>query len=164
MKKKKLVGILTIILVVLIVIAVVLGIKNGKAGSSGESSTNVEGNVVEGIPVETKYGDFVVSDQWYDYFEYEIDEEDEYTVKFCAKYEDVEVVLFSLVFGETEEGTFIGEIGHNDGNVNVYINLTELEFPEEIPAEKKNAFYAMQEEVNSILEQLNQMDNFTQAK
>lgn len=162
-KRSKLIAILVAILAVLVVVAVLLA-KGGKDGGSSNADNEVEQVMESGIKVETTYGDFFISDEWFDYFEYEINDKDNYEVVFKAVYEKSEAELFTLVFAEKAEGSLLGSIEADGKTANVFMQLEEIEIPEDLPAEKHDAFYGMQEEVNSIIEQLNQMKEFTPAE
>ena len=149
---------LAVVLIILVAIAISLFKKDNR---SVADETVVE----EGITIETKYGEFEISNQWQDYFDYEISEDNNYTVDFLATYENNQVTLFSLVFGsDVEGGQQIGQIENDGKNEAVYIVFNKLEMQEDLPSEMQDAFYGMQEEVNTIIEQLNAMDNFTVAE
>lgn len=164
-KRSKLIAALVGILVVLVVVAIMLA-KGGKGGDSSDAAADseVEQVMESGIKVETLYGDFFISDEWVDYFEYEINDKDKYKVVFNAAYEDCKAELFTLVFAEEAEGTLLGSMKADGNTANVFIQLEEIKIPKDLPAEKHDAFYGMQEEVNSIITQLNQMKGFTPAE
>ena len=168
-KRSKLIAVLAVVFVLLVIVAVWLAKGGKEEGTQTGESTNVgestEQSVPAGLPVETKYGEFLMSDEWYDYFEYEIIEDDVYQVDFKATYEKSEVVLFSLIFAdEIEDAVLLGSMKAEEDTVNVFMELDEIVIPDDLPAEKHDAFYGMQEEVNNIIDQLNQMDGFEAAE
>lgn len=118
-----------------------------------------------GIEIDTPYGKLRYSEEWYDYLNIEtLDTEDRYQVDFFAKYdeyEDYSFLLFSIIYGDDEEGMLLGSFeGQENSEVPVYLLMQEIEIPENFPDNLVESVYAMQEEVNSIVAQISSTSNF----
>lgn len=146
-----------IIIIIVLLIVIVAGIF---AAAMFLDKENKE-TAASGIPVQTPYGEIYFSDEWTAYYDDEIVEENgSYTITFFAKYEDYKGELFSLIFAKNSDATLIGTIEDD----NVYIDMKELDIPKDVPDEKVNAFYGMQEEVNRIMEQLDSIGGYDPAE
>lgn len=110
-----------------------------------------------GIPVDTPEGTLFISDEWSEYLDVKVDDTHDYSITFSGKYDKYQIRLFTLTFGESEENTVLGNF--KDGTC-VSVKMYPLEIPEDIPEEKQDAFYAMQEEINNLTEQLQEMEEF----
>lgn len=110
-----------------------------------------------GIPVDTPKGTMFISDEWSEYLDAKVDDTNDYSITFSGKYDKYQIKLFTLTFGESEESTVLGKF--KDGTC-VSVKMYPLELPEDIPEEKQDAFYAMQEEINNLNMQLQEMDGF----
>lgn len=106
------------------------------------------------ILVKTRYGYLYYQDQWEEFMQVVLtDEGDGVAVYFVAKFEDQSFPLFSLHIGEFE-GDPLGQIMDTDGvKHNVFITMEEIDVSGLTEGEQ-NRLFAMQEEINFIIENL----------
>ncbi len=109
------------------------------------------------IKVETAYGDLYYSPVWKEYIHVEQKQEDqELVAHFRAKMQETDYELFSIILTDSNErGEPVKEFTAADGSVkNVYVEIKELDFAENLTEIDKDNLYAMQEEVNTVLENM----------
>lgn len=105
--------------------------------------------------VNTPYGDLYYQEQWSDNMVVEQKEEgDLVRVSFLAKFNGLKYALFDLVIGGGEEES-VATITDAAGTVrNVSVNFLELgEYPE-LSEDDQNQLYAMQEDINYVIENI----------
>ncbi len=141
-----------IIIVSLLIVCIIAG-----AAVVAFQQTDYQKKEWTGIPVDTPKGTLFFSDEWSEYLDVQVDDTNDYSITFSGKYDKYQIKLFTLTFGENEENTVLGIF--QDGTC-VSVKMYPLEIPEDIPEEKQDAFYAMQEEINNLNEQLQEMDGF----
>lgn len=109
----------------------------------------------ESIPVETKFGTLYYNAQWADFMKISVDEQDKSVrVTFLATVKDTDFRLFDVVIGEWE-GVPAGQITGQDAvSRNVYVVLDDVEPDASLSAEESNRLYAMQEDINFVLDHL----------
>ena len=105
--------------------------------------------------VNTPYGDLYYQEQWSDNMVVEQKAEgDLVRVSFLAEFNGLKYALFDLVIGGGEEES-VATITDAAGTVrNVSVNFLELgEYPE-LSEDDQNQLYAMQEDINYVIENI----------
>lgn len=107
------------------------------------------------VTVSTPYGDLYFQDQWEDYMETEQNvTDDAVEVSFYAQINDMNYTLFYVTIGPGE-GTCVGELTGPDGvKREVFVRSNEMEEVPELSESERNRLYAMQEDINYIIENL----------
>ena len=141
------------------------------AGESGSSSKQQEGTAVEHTAgsvesaptveeleeskIETAYGTLYYPKQWEEYVTTEQQENgDTIVVSFVATLHNTSYRLFEVTIGGTE-GAAAGELTDNGGTKRtVYMQVYELEGDSELTATEQNRLYAMQEDLNYLIDHL----------
>lgn len=156
-------------LVSLILLCVLLaGCSAGETGSSGkqQEGTAIEHTAgsVESTPtveeleeskIETVYGTLRYPKQWEEYVTTEQQENgDTIVVLFVATLHNTSYRLFEVTIGGTE-GVAAGELTDAGGTKRtVYMQVDELEVDPELTATEQNRLYAMQEDLNFLIDHL----------
>ena len=106
-------------------------------------------------PVQTPMGTLYYQSRWDDWMVVTQEQEEEYLqVDFSAKLEDTEYPLFHVTIGKGR-GSLVGQITDAEGTVrDVYIRSEEISRLEDLPEETQSKLYAMQEEINVLIEYL----------
>lgn len=116
----------------------------------------------EMITVETPYCDLVYSGIWGTDLYTEQIEENGYRVCFYGKTEGIEPqLLFEIRFGG-DQGSLLGRLEEN--NTPVYLIYYEMDPEWNLTQQAIDKLYAMQEEVNVIVENLKQEEAFTPSR
>ena len=141
------------------------------AGESGSSSKQQEGTAVEHTAgsvesaptveeleeskIETAYGTLYYPKQWEEYVTTEQQENgDTIVVSFVATLHNTSYRLFEVTIGGTE-GTAAGELTDAEGTKRtVYMQVDELEGDPALTATEQNRLYAMQEDLNYLIDHL----------
>ena len=117
---------------------------------------DVPEEIISGEPVvHTEYGDLVYHEQWLGFMKTEQKKEGEtLTVSFLGEAEGENYYLFDVIIGTSEEA-FVGEITDGSGNKReVYAKFYDLEQYTEIASEDFDRLYAMQEDLNNVINNL----------
>ena len=181
-KMRALLIVLMIVLIALLIVAVCLGIsarndamQNKNPGTNptlstpnaqetqpgGTEPTNPQNGNSETSPngeyvvVSTPYGNLKYSEQWSEFMHvYQQNEENAALVSFSAAFNETEYPLFTIILGEYD-AEVIAEIQDANGQKhNVYVLLSDLNITEELTEDEINRLYAMQEEINEILQRI----------
>lgn len=141
------------------------------AGESGSSSKQQEGiavehtaGSVESAPtveeleeskIETAYGTLYYPKQWEEYVTTEQQENgDTIVVSFVATLHNINYRLFEVTIGGTE-GAAAGELTDAKGTKRtVYMQVYELEEDPNLTDSEQNRLYAMQEDLNYLIDHL----------
>lgn len=107
------------------------------------------------VCVSTIYGDLYYQDQWMDFMVVEqTPGADALTVMFQAKLNEQTFDLFVLTIGE-HTGSPVGQITDASGvKREVYVQLCDLGDISHLSAGEQNRLYAMQEEINFVIENM----------
>lgn len=107
------------------------------------------------IEVSTKFGKLYYQDQWEDYMRVELTEEDTHaTAAFVAEIEGVKYSLFQLVIGQSD-GEPVSQITDDQGEKHdVFVYMEEIIGIDSLTEGEQNRLFAMQEEINYIIESL----------
>lgn len=108
------------------------------------------------IVVSTAYGNFQYQDQWIEFMRVEQHAEgDNLRVTFSAEINNVRYGLFELLIGDDVEGSPIGKVTDAEGvQRNVYVHMMEIEASAALTDAEQNRLYAMQEDINYIIENM----------
>ena len=140
-------------------------IQEGNVKSNQQIETELQEDkeeIISDIGIDTPYGSLLFSEEWYDYLMVDITEDDAfYKVDFYADYKSNKFLLFSLVYGSSTSGTLLGIFENPEQeDVPVYLQMDELEIPEDFPEESVDSVYAMREEINNICDQIYKQNFF----
>lgn len=129
------------------------GIAAEHTAGSVESAPTVE--EVEESKIETAYGTLYYPKQWEEYVTTEQQENgDTIVVSFVATLHNTSYRLFEVTIGGTE-GAAAGELTDAEGTKRtVYMQVYELEGDSELTATEQNRLYAMQEDLNYLIDHL----------
>ena len=163
-KRRQLFIIIDTILVIIIVLIGVALLMHLNSNNTGAPAEDIENHALDAevdkeyisddLSVDIPYGVIRFPKEFSDYTYIEIeDTEDRYKVEFCCKYEENIVPLFTVAFGEPEEGaTVIGQLGDaGETSIDVSIQAFELVLDTEWANENAELLYSMQEAVNDIM-------------
>ena len=107
------------------------------------------------VVVNTAYGDLCYQEQWYEHMRVRQEEQgDLIQARFLAEFNGVEYALFELMLGVPEEEAY-AFITDQAGTVRgVGVNFLELgEYPE-LSEDDRNQLFAMQEDINFVIENI----------
>lgn len=129
------------------------GIAAEHTAGSVESAPTVE--ELEESKIETAYGTLYYPKQWEEYVTTEQQENgDTIVVSFVATLHNTSYRLFEVTIGGTE-GAAAGELTDAEGTKRtVYMQVYELEGDSELTATEQNRLYAMQEDLNYLIDHL----------
>ena len=107
------------------------------------------------IAVKTPYGRLYYQEQWAEFMKVvQLTEGEKLTVRFAAEFNGMEYPLFVLDIG-AGEGDLAGSITDADGvQRDVFLRVEENIEHAELSQDEQNRLYAMQEEINFVLENL----------
>lgn len=109
------------------------------------------------ITIRTDYGDLHYPGKWDDTVSFEVIYEDEIVrVRVFAVLHDKNYDLFNVLIADnSSQGVKSGEITDSSGNKrNVYVQLDEIKTDSELTKDEMNTLYAMQEDINYLLDNL----------
>lgn len=181
-KKQKSPSFFVLLLVIVLIAGVVIGflISQGNSseavssGASAQSGSDEEANQLtdstqsnsvpasnvvtptpEYITISTEFGDLFYPEQWSDYLETSQGwENDSLVISFSAKIRETVVPMFQVTIGNSEDA-WVGELADSSGTKrNVYISVVEIEPSEELSEEEQQRVYAMQEDLNYLIDHL----------
>lgn len=114
-----------------------------------------ETQVSESIEITTAYGTLYYPDQWEEFIETEQQTTgDTIVVSFVAQIQDVEYPLFEITIAGTE-GSEVGELTDEEGTKRtVYLHVDELDEDPALTEGEQNRLYAMQEDLNYLIDNL----------
>lgn len=123
--------------------------------SSDDLIQEEEEKLPEYVTVNTEYGDLHYQYEWAEFMKTEqTQDKDTIIVAFSADIDGATYPLFQLTIGGDEEGAH-GKLTDSKGNQrNVYVSMNELVMPEGLSEGEQNRLYAMQEDINYILRNL----------
>lgn len=174
-KRKKYNIVVAIICLILGILAGVVGglylannfeIFSKKAVDNKEETVEVDSeNQVEesggDFVVETPYCDLYFPEEWADQVEVEQEEGDVHAVSFYGMVDGKErKLLFDVLFGE-EVGSEIGTLNVDGQDIRVAIQFANINVDETWTEDETNTIYSMQEDVNYLMDELKNMENFT---
>lgn len=167
MKKKKRKGQAALI-VLLAIIALIIGVAigyliqdSGKQSQKEEKqsevmeNTDVKDEQSEELVIQTEYGDLYYPGQWEKNLKTEQTmNNDSLQVSFSAHLEDKDYLMFRVTIGSSED-TEVGELTDSSGTKRtVYMKVTELKSMEELSETEQHQLYAMQEDLNYVIDHL----------
>ena len=160
----------TLLIIFLVVLALAIGIAAGylvqtnEGSVSGEKTQNKsehtenisqENSETEYMVIETEYGDLLYPEQWSEYLKTEQNmEKDSLQVFFSAQLEDKNYPMFQVTIGDSED-TEVGELTDDSGTKRkVHMKVDELEGIDELTEVEQQRIYAMQEDLNYVIDNL----------
>lgn len=107
------------------------------------------------VVVSTVYGDICYQEQWSEHMRVDMQTGDGIlTVNFMAEFNGLKYPLFDVLIGINEEEA-VAHMTGPDGNVRgVGINFMELDEYPELAEDQQNQLYAMQEDINFVIESI----------
>lgn len=136
------------------------GAASEKAAQESTSDSAETGQVAEDehaydVVIETAYGDLYFPDQWQEFLVTDQTEEDDaITVSFSAEINGETYSLFTVTIGGDEENS-AGTLTASDGTQrNVYVQIDEIQESDLLNEGEQNRLYAMQEDINYLLDSL----------
>ena len=107
------------------------------------------------VVVSTPYGNLYYQEQWAEFMKVvQLTEGEKLTVSFSAEINGMDYPLFLLEIGEAA-GDPVGTLTDAQGvQRNVYLTVEENMEHTQLPQDEQNRLYAMQEEINYVLENL----------
>lgn len=107
------------------------------------------------VTVSTKYGNLYYQDQWEDVMITELTEKDTcVVVDFVAEINGVRYPLFCVILGQSE-GDPVGQITDAQGGKHdVFVHMEEIGGIADLTEGEQNRLFAMQEEINFVIESL----------
>lgn len=110
---------------------------------------------LKGIVVATKFGKLYYQDQWEEFMRIaQVEEGNNVTVSFAAEIGDNRYPLFNVIIGRGE-GEPVGQITDDQGmQRNVFVYMEDIVGIEELPEGEQNRLFAMQEDINFVIENL----------
>ena len=126
---------------------------NGGADAAGQETSDQQ--AAEDMEIKTKYGMLHYPDQWREFAKIEQSEEgDVVSVSFTAVINENEYPLFTVNIGGGD-GSEVGKLTDAEGKERiVYINASEIKEEEALDANEQNRLYAMQEDINYVVDHL----------
>lgn len=149
---------LAMVLCILLLCLMSVGCGKGKDDGNQPTNTPPEGPVQEeraDVVIETEFGSLHYPEQWSEFIKTRQDKQDErIKVEFLAQLSDKEYPLFNAVIGDGD-GVKVGEVTDAAGQQRpVYIEMTELEKDPDLAENEQNRLYAMQEDLNYLIDHL----------
>lgn len=135
-----------------------VGCGKGKDDVDKSTTTTPEGTVQEervDAVIETEFGSLHYPEQWSGFIKTRQDKQDDHIkVEFLAQINDKEYPLFNAVIGNGD-GVKVGDLTDAAGQQRpVYIEMTELEEDPDLAENEQNRLYAMQEDLNYLIDNL----------
>ena len=151
-------------MVIVLIIGVAVGYllhDTGKSSLSGKKQSEVVENgdmkddQLEDMVIDTEYGDLYYPEQWEEYLKTEQNmSNDSLQVFFSAHLGDKDFPMFQVTIGESED-TKVGELTDDSGTKRgVYMNVPELEGLDDLSEAEQHQIYAMQEDLNYVIDHL----------
>ena len=108
------------------------------------------------VVVKTPYGNLQYQDQWYEFMLVEqVQDGENLTVTFVANFENGQYPLFALIIGTLEDVEPAAQITDAGGvKRNVYVRMLEIEESGVLTDTEQNRVYAMQEDINYVIENI----------
>lgn len=164
-KKKGQVGLIFLLIIIVLIIGIAIGyliqdsgkqsLKEEKTSSEVVESADVKEDQSEEMVIQTEYGDLYYPEQWEEYLKTEQTmDNDSLKVSFSAHLGDKNYPMFQVTIGDSED-TEVGELTDSSGTKRtVHMKVTELEGLEELSETDQHQLYAMQEELNYVIDNL----------
>lgn len=142
------------LLIITLFCCLFFGCDNNAVSEKDKSSTFPQ-NVSEDLIIHTEYGDLHYPDQWREYVKtHQKKSKGTVEITFEAKIEKSYYKLFEILIGG-DNGEIIGKLTDNNGiQRNVYLCVAELPVNSGLDEAEQNRFYAMQEDLNYLIDNL----------
>ena len=118
-------------------------------------SSNLSETILSDFVIQTEYGDLHYPDQWREYVKtHQKKSKGTVEITFEAKIEKSYYKLFELLIGDGN-GEFVGKLTDDNGvQRNVYLRVAELPLISDFDKVDQNRYYAMQEDLNYLIDNL----------
>lgn len=115
---------------------------------------------IDSFEIETEHCTLYYPLTWAEQIEVEFSEEAGYKVEFWGNVDGKEAKhLFNICFN-SDDGDLLGYFEREDEVVNVSVERIDLDFDSDWTEEEQNQIYAMQEEMNYVIDMLNKDENY----
>lgn len=124
--------------------------------SSNQENNNADKSIpAEAMVIETSYGDLYYPEQWKEFLQTEEEQKgDVIVIGFRAVIQENTYDLFDVSIGGNE-GTIVGQITSEDGTQRaVYIDVADIAEDSQLTEGEQNSLYAMQEDLNYLVDNL----------
>lgn len=110
----------------------------------------------EAMTIDTPAGGLRYPARWKDYLKLEVRDEQAYAVEFYTDLEGFDPVLLFTIYLGGDQGIYVTDITAPDGSqVKLYVDFTEIEADINWTDAQKAIVFAMQEDINFLLSELN---------
>lgn len=109
----------------------------------------------EPMEIPTPYGNLYYPAKWEGFLRTQEMQEEVFSLQFiCALDTQKEIGLFTIYFGG-DQGAYVTELPDGEGGmVSVRLEVDTLQLPESMPEEEKDIVFAMQEDLNFLLQHI----------
>lgn len=163
-KKRRQPFLIVLLVIIVLTIGVAIGYllhDTGKSSPSEKKQSEVVENgdekadQLEDMVIDTEYGDLYYPEQWAEYLKTEQKmSNDSLQVFFSAHMGDKDIPMFQVTIGESGD-TKVGELTDDSGTKRaVYMNAPELEGLDDLSEAEQHQIYAMQEDLNYVIDHL----------
>lgn len=160
----------TILIILFIILAVIIGVvivyfaqKTGGVEKEKENQNQTaiaeqneqDATEPEYMVIVTEYGDLYYPEQWKEYLKTDQTMDgDSLKVSFSAQINDMEYPMFQVIIGDSED-TEVGELTDSSGTKrSVHMKVEELGQTENLTEIEQQRLYAMQEDLNYVIDNL----------
>ena len=154
MKRKSAVKLVDVLLCIVILCMILTGCGNGN-GTDAQQENDPTGTNSEDIVVSTDFGDLHYPERWREYVTIRQEQNDDtITVAFETESEGKTYELFEVLIGD-DTSDVIGSLTDAAGaQRNVYLHVEELSENSGLKENEQTRFYAMQEDLNYLIDHL----------
>ena len=155
MKRKTPVKLIGYLLCVALLCGLLAGCGNSSAAQSSVSAEQGSTASVEDVVVHTEYGDLLYPDRWQEYVTIRQEQKgNTIVVSFETKSGKNSYPLFEILIGE-DNGDVVGTLTDDAGTQRkVYLHAEELPKDTKLEKNEQTRFYAMQEDLNYLIDHL----------
>lgn len=127
-----------------------------------DKTTKVVRDDIAFFEIDTKHCKLYFPERWKEQIEIGYSEEFGYKVEFYGIVEGKEKHhLFNVCFN-SDDGLLLGYLETGNENVNISIDRIEIEFDDSWKQEEMDQIYAMQEEMNYVIDSLSKNENYVE--
>lgn len=116
--------------------------------------------IEEFFEIETKYCNLYFPEKWKDSIDIRDKEEMGYKVGFYGIVENKEAQLLFEVCFNSDDGELLGYLEMEENIVNISIDINDIVFDDSWEEGEINQIFAMQEEMNFVIDTLNMNENY----
>lgn len=131
--------------------------------TGNDSSVNLQSDANTYIELYTPYGSLLFPKEFEQYLETDVmDQDGVYSIKFSYKNNSEKMELYTVIFGDQQQGQLFGFFGSN-----ISFSIQFAEYNENVSAWTDEDMFrvsAMREAVNDIINSVKSFDNYVQIK